>query len=53
MERLTKDEMLERYEVLGFAINLCVVERKLDGVRGTLAFSSSEGVRYYYAFQAA
>ena len=53
MERLTKNEMLERYEVLGFAINLCVVERKSDAVRGTLKFSSSEGVRYYYAFQVA
>ena len=53
MERLTKDQMLEHYTVLGFAMNLCVVERKEDGVRGTLDFSDVVGVRYYYGFQAA
>lgn len=50
---LTKDQMLEHYTVLGFAMSLCVVERKEDGVRGTLDFSDVVGVRYYYGFQAA
>lgn len=50
---LTKDQMLEHYTVLGFAMNLCLVERKEDGVRGTLDFSDVVGVRYYYGFQAA
>ena len=28
---LTKDQMLEQYEVLGFAAYMCVVRRKSDG----------------------
>ena len=56
MERLTKDEMLEQYEVLGFAalaedLRWCVVERKSDGAKGTLDFATYEGVRYYYGFR--
>jgi hypothetical protein len=50
---MTKDEMLQEYEVLGFLMNLCVVERKADGVRGTLDFDAKDGVRYYYNFQEA
>jgi hypothetical protein len=50
---LTKDQMLENYNVLGFAYYLCVVERKSDGVRGTLDFSEVNGVRFYYNFQEA
>jgi hypothetical protein len=50
---LTKDQMLSEYTVLGFAMYLCVVERKSDGVRGTLDFSDVAGVRYYYNFQEA
>lgn len=51
MERLTKDEMLKRYEVLGFAMYWCAVKRRSDGVMGTLDFDSDEGVRHYYGFQ--
>jgi hypothetical protein len=50
---MTKDEMLEQFTVLGFALGLCVVERKSDGVRGTLDFSNDYGVRKYYNFQEA
>jgi hypothetical protein len=50
---LTKDQMLEQYNVLGFSYYLCVVERKSDGVRGTLDFSEVNGVRFYYNFQEA
>jgi|LakMenE01Jun11ns_1017448.scaffolds.fasta_scaffold9559130_1 hypothetical protein len=50
---LTKDQMLSEYTVLGFAMYLCVVERKSDGVRGTLDFSDVAGVRYYYDFKEA
>ena len=48
---LTKDQMLEQYTVLGFAMNLCVVERKLDGVKGTLDFTDVVGLRFYYDFK--
>lgn len=48
---LTKDQMLQNYTVLGFAHYLCVVERKSDGVRGTLDFTDVDGVRFYYNFQ--
>jgi hypothetical protein len=59
---LTKDQMLEQYEVLGFAWYRCVVRRKSDGVNGTLEFGdyciihpddSSDPIgytRYYYNF---
>ncbi len=56
---LTKDQMLDEYNVLGFALSMCVVERKADGVRGTLDFTHvpmDDGVhvvRYYYNFQEA
>ena len=50
---LTKDQMLEHYDVLGFAMYLCVVERKSDGVRGTLEFTDVAGVRFYYDFKEA
>jgi hypothetical protein len=50
---LTKDQMLEQFEVLGFALGLCVVRRKSDGRRGTLDFSDVAGVRFYYNFQEA
>ena len=50
---LTKDQMLEHYTVLGFAMYLCVVERKSDGVRGTLDFTDVAGVRFYYYFKEA
>lgn len=47
---LTKEKMQEEYHVLGFAFNMCIVERKSDGMRGTLDFSNRDGVRYYYNF---
>ena len=50
---LTKDQMLEQYEVLGFALGLCVVRRKSDGKCGSLYFDNLNGVRYYYDFQEA
>ena len=50
---ITKDQMLDEYNVLGFALGMCVVERKADGVRGTLDFTPVDGVRYYYNFQEA
>ena len=50
---LTKDQMLQNYTVLGFAMYLCVVERKSDGVRGTLDFTDVNGVRFYYDFKEA
>lgn len=51
---LTKDQMLEQYEVLGFAYGMCVVQRKSDGVKGTLDFGDftldNDRTRYYYNF---
>jgi hypothetical protein len=59
---LTKDQMLEQYEVLGFALGFCIVERKSDNVRGTLEFGDFASLdtydsddpvgrtRYYYNF---
>jgi hypothetical protein len=47
---LTKDEMLDKYTVKGFAMGWAIVERKADGVRGTLDFRAEDGVRYYYNF---
>ena len=51
----TKDEMLEDFEVLGFAYGMCVVKRKSDGAKGTLQFGTFEDdpIRYYYDFQEA
>ena len=40
--------MLAEYEVLGFALGICVVRRKSDGVRGTLDFDHAP--RRYYNF---
>jgi hypothetical protein len=48
--KLTKDPMLDEYTVLGFAYGMCIVERKVDGVRGTLDFYEEDGVRYYHNF---
>jgi hypothetical protein len=51
---LTKDQMLEEYEVLGFFYDLCIVQRRSDGVKGTLQYSSHETengyTRLYYNF---
>ena len=48
--RWTKDQMLEEYHVLGFAYYMCLVERRSDGVKGTLDFYNEDGIRYYYNF---
>ena len=52
-EVLAKDEMLDKYKVLGFAEGWAIVERKEDGVRGSLDFNEHDGIRYYYNFQEA
>jgi hypothetical protein len=49
----TKEQMLKEYNVLGFAMGQCIVQRKSDGVKGTLDFAPWGGVRYYYNFQEA
>jgi len=46
-----RDELLEDFEVEGFALGLCVVTRKADGVRGTLDFTHDP--RVYSNFQPA
>lgn len=51
---MDKDEMLELFDVLGFALGMCIVRRKSDGKEGTLDFSTIPGEpRYYYNFQEA
>lgn len=50
---LTKDQMLNEYDVWGFALGMCVVRRKSDWAEGTLDFTVVDGVRYYYNFQEA
>lgn len=48
---MTTDQMLAEFDVLGFALGMCVVQRKSDGVKGTLFFDGNP--RVYYDFQAA
>jgi len=50
---MTKDQMLDKYEVLGFAYGYTVVKDKGSGKTGTLDFGNWDGVRYYYNFQEA
>lgn len=45
---MTTDEMLAEYEVLGFALGFCIVQRKSDGVKGTLDFDHMP--RRYFNF---
>lgn len=45
---MTTDEMLAEYEVLGFALGFCIVQRKSDGVKGTLDFDHAP--RRYFNF---
>ena len=49
----TKEQMLDKFDVLGFAYGLCVVKEKETGNEGTLYFTNVDGVRYYYNFQEA
>jgi hypothetical protein len=48
-ERLTTEQMRERYEVKGFALGFVIVRRKSDGVEGTMDFDHMP--RVYYNFQ--
>ena len=50
---MTKEEMLNEYEVLGFAMGMAIVKRKSDGVTGTLDFNhgSAEEPRNYRNFR--
>ena len=50
---MTKDEMLDKYTVKGFAMGWAIVERKEDNVRGTLDFDTYNDVRYYSNFKEA
>ena len=51
---LTKEQMLEEYDVDGFFYDLCLVRRKSDGMKGTLQFGMYDNgdgyIRYYYNF---
>jgi len=49
---LTKEEMLDQYDVLGFAYGMCIVRRKSDGKRGTLDFTEGADRRYYNFMEA-
>jgi hypothetical protein len=42
-------ELQRDFTVLGFAACMCVVERKSDGKRGSLDFTTSP--RFYFGFQ--
>jgi hypothetical protein len=48
---MTKDEMMKDYIVKAFAMGLCIVQRRSDGLTGTLEFDAKDGIRYYYNFQ--
>ena len=49
-EWTTRDELLEDFEVIGFAAySTCIVTRKSDNVRGTLDFTHIP--RVYFNFQ--
>lgn len=47
--RWTTDELIEQFEVRGFAAPFVVVRRKADGVEGSLEFTHSP--RVYFNFQ--
>lgn len=61
MQEWTKGQMLNDFDVLGFAMGQCVVRRKSDGVDGLLSFESrtpASGIlpsgaifRVYFDFQ--
>ena len=51
IDEMTTAEMQKQYNVLGFSLNMCVVERKSDGVKGTLDFDHSP--RLYFNFKEA
>ena len=43
------DQMMEEFQVIGFMAPICVVERRSDGVKGSVEFQHSP--RYYFSFQ--
>jgi hypothetical protein len=43
-------ELTEHFDVIGFAAPYVIVQRKADGVRGTLEFQHNP--RFYYGFVA-
>ena len=49
MEKMTTEQMLAQFEVLGFGYGYCAVQRKSDGVKGVLSFDHHP--RFYYNFQ--
>lgn len=42
----TTEQLLEEFEVLGFAMGFCVVKRKSDGQMGSLSFHHAPRVYY-------
>lgn len=48
-EVLTTDEATEKYKFIGFNSPLAFVERKSDGVKGSLRFTHMP--RYYFDFK--
>ena len=42
-------ELQEEFKVIGFSMGVCVVERKSDGVKGSLDFDHAP--RVYYDFE--
>ena len=49
MDKMTTEQMLLQFEVLGFGYGYCAVQRKSDGVKGVLSFDHHP--RFYYNFQ--
>ena len=50
MDKMTTQEMLEQFEVIGFSYGYCAVKRKSDGAKGVLSFDHNP--RFYYDFVA-
>ena len=49
--QMSKDQMLEQYEVHSFLAPMCVdVTRKVDGARGFLSFADYPDGRRYFNF---
>ena len=46
----TTDELQREFTVIGFGFGYCAVERKSDGVKGSLDFGGSP--RVYHSFHA-
>jgi hypothetical protein len=48
-KRWTTQELAEEFEILGFLAPFVIVQRKSDGVKGSLLFSHSP--RVYFSFK--